>query len=83
MRPVVNPEAARAVRNRARGRCEDCHATAPLDLHHPNHDTLGNETDADLVAYCRECHYDHHRDPNGDYWYDEDEKTAVWWWWYG
>jgi 5-methylcytosine-specific restriction endonuclease McrA len=79
------------VHARAQGRCESCGERGPLDLHHlrrvrpmVDHHDLGGEPVAgreepdDLIALCRECHFADHRDPNGDYWYDVEEKRQFW-----
>lgn len=85
------PQATRAaVRRRACGLCEQCGARLPLDLHHlrrwvddvdgaPRAEPIaGHETPSDLLALCRECHYGNHRDLNGEYWWDMEEKDEHW-----
>jgi hypothetical protein len=37
-------------------RCEECHAAAPLDVHHKHYNTLHSESMTDLLALCRPCH---------------------------
>lgn len=38
--------------------CND--KSKPVDLHHKNYKRLGRERLSDLVALCRECHYEVH-----------------------
>ncbi len=40
--------------------CEWCYEPA-RDVHHLHYETLGAETEHDLVALCRECHTEEHR----------------------
>jgi len=41
---------------RANHRCQACHATKGLRVHHRSYDRLGCEADADLVVLCADCH---------------------------
>lgn len=51
------------VLQRAKGRCEHCHQTLPLDVHHLHYDSLGGENPAtDLIALCRACHAKTHEE---------------------
>ena len=34
--------------------------TAGLNVHHNNYDNLGNETMADVIVLCRDCHAKYH-----------------------
>ncbi|MBO0863481.1 MAG: hypothetical protein J2P16_00205 [Mycobacterium sp.] len=84
------PEAVRAaVRQRAKGRCEDCGETRRLELHHLRYWTEpdwhgdseridGRETPHDLDALCRDCHHSQHIDLNGEFWSDPQEMEQHW-----
>lgn len=44
------------VLERDRHRCQTCHATEQLEVHHATYERLGNENLEDLVVLCRDCH---------------------------
>jgi 5-methylcytosine-specific restriction endonuclease McrA len=68
----------KSVMARAWGKCERCGEKADLDLHHLHYRTVGEETTDDLMALCRPCHNEAHRDINGDFWRDPSEMEAHW-----
>lgn len=79
MKQSTIPVATRkSVLTRAWGRCESCGRRAALDLHHLHYRSVGEEKPEDLRALCRECHDAAHRDPNGEFWRDPEEKAAYW-----
>lgn len=86
-RKPIPYEVRRKVLIRSKGCCEECSHPAKLELHHLTYirdfydgpeDIFGYETEDDLVALCRDCHYQRHLDPCGDFVGDIDELTAEW-----
>lgn len=45
---------------RAKGHCQLCNNTGPLDVHHRDYSRRGNELSADLIVLCRDCHAKFH-----------------------
>ena len=41
-------------------KCMLCSKDSGLNVHHNNYTNLGNETMADVVVLCRDCHSKHH-----------------------
>lgn len=74
----LDEQVRRAVLQRCGGCCEDCGTKCQLTMHHLHYDTVGNESPDDLAGLCWECHQERHRDINGDYWLDEQEKETYW-----
>jgi 5-methylcytosine-specific restriction endonuclease McrA len=78
-----------AVLARASRQCEICGEAKPLELHHLTYvrqcsgdgpDLIfGHETESDLQALCRECHYSCHMAPWGEFIADIDELNSVSW----
>ncbi len=77
------------VLQRSKGCCEDCGLkTSTLELHHLTYQRnvrckgdmgasiFGYEETNDLVALCRECHYNRHKLPCGDFEKDIDEVNS-------
>lgn len=60
------------------GRCEGCGGQLPLELHHLTYETVDEEMPDDLVALCRDCHHQQHRDINGEFWADPADKEDYW-----
>ena len=84
---ALDPTAKAEALSRASGSCEHCGSTGPLEVHlvrlfRPTEDgpemILGSETAEDLLALCRPCHEQAHRDPAGEYWEDPEEMAAEW-----
>ena len=77
------PKAVRwAVLTRAKVGCEDCGRKLPLEMHHTTYKRIlngeelpifGNEAPGDLLALCRQCHHQAHRDIFGEFWEDPEE----------
>lgn len=74
---------------RAKGHCEDCgKKNSYLELHHLTYDRpvqckrdigepiFGYETENELEALCRTCHYQRHILPNGVFEADIDEVNS-------
>ena len=71
-----------AVLCRAKIKCENCGEKLPLEMHHRTYKRrsngeelpiFGNETPAALLALCRQCHHQAHRDIYGKFWADPEE----------
>jgi len=89
--PAVRDE---VVLRRAGYCCEDCGARERLTLHHlryfepmdryPGDPESGGgpidglEIPEDLAALCWECHQGRHRDMNGEYWRDPEDRADYW-----
>jgi 5-methylcytosine-specific restriction endonuclease McrA len=67
--------------------CEDCGTKTRLEMHHLTYirnfydypdDVFGYETEDDLAALCRDCHFQRHFNPRGDFVGDIDELNAEW-----
>jgi 5-methylcytosine-specific restriction endonuclease McrA len=78
LNPPIPQKTRLAVLQRAQGRCEECEAPLPLELHHLHYDSVGCETPLDLSALCRDCHKHRHIDINGDWWNDPEEMFHHW-----
>lgn len=89
----IPPAVRQAIYDLAERQCECCgivvRRNTDLGLHHlrrvkqlhpgePPNVIDGHEELDDLLALCRECHFADHRDMNGDYWYDPEEKEIYW-----
>ena len=46
--------------SRAGNKCEQCHGTNKLEVHHINYKNLYDATLDDLKVMCHECHNSHH-----------------------
>jgi len=68
----------RAVVNRCGGCCEDCGEKCRLTMHHRHYDTVGKESADDIAGLCWGCHKARHRDMNGEYWRNEQDKETHW-----
>lgn len=67
------------VLRRAAHSCEDCGAdSVRLELHHEHYRSVGREIPSDYAALCRHCHHHRHRDLNGSFWVDPDDKEDAW-----
>lgn len=44
------------VLERDRHRCQTCHSTERLEVHHATYERLGNEDLEDLITLCHDCH---------------------------
>jgi hypothetical protein len=42
------------------GKCNRCHSTSNLQVHHKTYKRIGQELDEDLEVLCRTCHEIHH-----------------------
>ena len=84
---MVPEKTMRAVIARSGGFCESCGVKASLQMHHLYYEVIingeivsihGIETPEDMLGLCHDCHRARHRDPNGDYWLEEQEKDSYW-----
>jgi 5-methylcytosine-specific restriction endonuclease McrA len=41
-------------------KCEKCHSTKQLNVHHITYDSLGNENSHDVMILCKRCHKKEH-----------------------
>lgn len=46
--------------DRADHRCQLCHSTERLEVHHASYERLWHERPGDLIALCRKCHATFH-----------------------
>lgn len=85
-RPPIPAATRAAVVTRSQGRCEDCGEPAS-EMHHLTYETVlagdivdifGREAPSDLAHLCHDCHRARHRDVNGTYWREQDERAAYW-----
>ena len=51
---------------RDRFRCQQCGATANLEVHHWTYERFGRELMSDLGTLCYDCHRQVHRESEGD-----------------
>ena len=69
----INIDLRRAILERANYQCEDCKTDirrlryGKLEMHHLHYETRRNETEADLIALCRNCHHHRHIDVTGTF----------------
>ena len=75
-----------AVLCRAKISCENCGEKLPLEMHHTTYKRIlngeelpifGNEEPGDLLALCRQCHHQAHRDILGEFWADPEEMARF------
>lgn len=45
------------------GKCVSCGATAPIEVHHTNYATIGDEDVAHILTLCQTCHKIEHKIP--------------------
>lgn len=74
----IPPTTRTAVLARAAGGCEACGMPYVLELHHLHYDSQGREVPDDLMALCRLCHENMHRDRLGHFWADPRAMRKAW-----